>query len=108
MALSHALRLRWLLLPLCLVQSSLYGGAILPGLALTVGIFLHNELLLDSHWFTRNVCNALGCLLFLDEKNGHSANPELTYSVDHHPCAGLRRRGRRSPDGTANAASRIP
>lgn len=39
-------------------------GVILPALALTLGIILHNEMKLDSHWLTRNVCNALGYAAF--------------------------------------------
>ena len=29
-----------------------------------IGILLHNELRLDSHWFTRNVLNAVGYATF--------------------------------------------
>ena len=59
-----ARRLRWLLLPICLTSSLCYPGAILPGIALTLGIFVHNEMYLDSHWLTRNICNALGYAAF--------------------------------------------
>ena len=31
---------------------------------LMLGILLHNELKLDSHWLTRNVLNAIGYAVF--------------------------------------------
>lgn len=63
-SLATMLRIRWTLLPACLVYSSLYHGARWPSLALSAGIFMHNEMYLDSHWATRNLCNALGYAAF--------------------------------------------
>lgn len=58
-----ATTLRWLLLPICLALSAAH--RVLPiGATLTVGIFMHNEMRLDSHWFTRNVLNAIGYAVF--------------------------------------------
>jgi len=39
-------------------------GATWPGLALTIGILANNEVRFDSHWFSRNICNALGYAAF--------------------------------------------
>ncbi|KZV67417.1 hypothetical protein PENSPDRAFT_654071 [Peniophora sp. CONT] len=59
----HATILRWLLLPICLAFSAAH--RVFPiGVTLAVGIFLHNEMRLDSHWFTRNVLNAIGYAVF--------------------------------------------
>jgi hypothetical protein len=63
LAMSQALLLRWSLFPACLLLS-IYFDVFIPGVALSVGIWLHNELRFDSHWFTRNVTNALGYLAF--------------------------------------------
>ncbi|KAI0364579.1 hypothetical protein BV20DRAFT_955919 [Pilatotrama ljubarskyi] len=54
---------RWTLLPLCLLLSSWYCVAA-PGVIFALGILLHNEMKLDSHWFSRNVLNALGYAVF--------------------------------------------
>ncbi|EJF57469.1 hypothetical protein DICSQDRAFT_69381 [Dichomitus squalens LYAD-421 SS1] len=59
----QATRLRWALLPLCLFLSFSFGIPAV-GAVLMVGILLHNELKLDSHWFTRNVLNAIGYATF--------------------------------------------
>ena len=59
----HSLILRRTLLPVCIVISALNNIAAV-GIVLTLGILLHNELRLDSHWFTRNVLNALGYAVF--------------------------------------------
>ena len=55
--------LRWALLLACLAISSSYSVKY-PGLALSLGIWLNNELGLDCHWITRNICNALGYAAF--------------------------------------------
>ena len=59
----QATTLRWTLLPLCLFLSFAY-GILAVGAVLMIGILLHNELRLDSHWFTRNVLNAIGYATF--------------------------------------------
>jgi len=58
-----ARKLRWALLPLCLAMSLGYHVGY-PGLALAFGIWVNNELALDSHWITRNMCCALGYAAF--------------------------------------------
>ncbi|KAH9920286.1 UbiA prenyltransferase family [Fomitopsis serialis] len=58
-----ARKLRWALLPLCLAISLGYHVGY-PGLALALGIWVNNELALDSHWITRNLCCALGYAAF--------------------------------------------
>ena len=55
--------LRWLLLPLCLILSVMYNIP-LEGLILSLANIAHNELKWDSHWFTRNLCNAVGYACF--------------------------------------------
>ena len=59
----QATTLRWTLLPLCLFLSFAFGISAV-GVVLMIGILLHNELRLDSHWFTRNVLNAVGYATF--------------------------------------------
>ncbi|OBZ71564.1 hypothetical protein A0H81_08916, partial [Grifola frondosa] len=54
-----ARRLRWMLLFVCILLS-----IAIPGIALAIGIWANNELCLDSHWVTRNICNALGYAAF--------------------------------------------
>ncbi|RPD60601.1 hypothetical protein L226DRAFT_545112 [Lentinus tigrinus ALCF2SS1-7] len=62
-SIGNARLLRWILLPLCLLFS--YTSGVFPvGVILALGIFLHNEMRLDSHWFTRNVLNAIGYAVF--------------------------------------------
>lgn len=58
-----AVRSRWLLAPLCVIASKVYGVSIVGGL-LTICIVLHNELGFHSHWFSRNLLNALAYSLF--------------------------------------------
>lgn len=60
---ASAVCLRWLLLPVCLALSAAHGIASV-GIVFAIGVILHNELLLDSHWLTRNVLNALGYAVF--------------------------------------------
>ncbi|OBZ67680.1 hypothetical protein A0H81_12354 [Grifola frondosa] len=60
---SYAFTLRWLLVPVCLALSIAY-GVTAAGFIFTISIILHNELKLDSHWFTRNTLNALGYAVF--------------------------------------------
>ena len=60
---SQAKTFRWILLPACLALSLAYGIPLI-GFALTIGILLNNEMRLDSHWFTRNVMNAIGYAVF--------------------------------------------
>lgn len=59
----HARTLRWLLLPTCLLLSVMHKLTAV-GIIFALGVLLHNELKLDSHWFTRNVLNALGYAVF--------------------------------------------
>ncbi|KAF8994557.1 UbiA prenyltransferase family [Cyathus striatus] len=54
---------RWCLLGLGLALSAYY-RVLWPACILTVGIWVNNELRLDSHWATRNICNALGYAAF--------------------------------------------
>ncbi|OBZ71491.1 hypothetical protein A0H81_08905 [Grifola frondosa] len=60
---SYAFALRWLLLAVCLAISIAYGVAS-AGFIFMIGVILHNELKLDSHWFTRNALNAVGYAVF--------------------------------------------
>jgi len=55
--------LRWFLLAICILVSELYGVRDIS-LVFAVGIYLHNEAKLDSHWLTRNILNALGYATF--------------------------------------------
>ncbi|OSD02318.1 hypothetical protein PYCCODRAFT_1367966 [Trametes coccinea BRFM310] len=55
--------LRWTLLPLCFMYS-VYHKIMAAGTIFAIGVLLHNECMLDSHWFTRNVLNALGYAVF--------------------------------------------
>ncbi len=55
--------LRWSLLPACILLSYYY-GALWPAIMLSIGIIMNNELQFDSHWFTRNITNALGYFAF--------------------------------------------
>ncbi|KZT04147.1 uncharacterized protein LAESUDRAFT_737997 [Laetiporus sulphureus 93-53] len=55
--------LRWLILPACLTLSMIH-GVFSIGTIFSICVILHNECLLDSHWFTRNVLNALAYALF--------------------------------------------
>ena len=43
---------------------SVYHDIVAPTVALTFGIWISNELRFDSHWLSRNVCNALGYASF--------------------------------------------
>lgn len=63
LGLHHATILRWLLLPACLILSFAQGIPAI-GAVLAMGILLHNEFRLDSHWFTRNALNAIGYAVF--------------------------------------------
>lgn len=58
-----AAALRWFLLPLCFLCSIHY-DVLSAGIVFPIGVLLHNELKLDSHWFTRNALNALGYAVF--------------------------------------------
>ncbi|KAJ7119286.1 hypothetical protein C8R46DRAFT_1203796 [Mycena filopes] len=60
---AQASLLRWVLAPMCLLLSILFGVA-QPGLMLTMGIFINNEMAFDRHWFTRNIANSLGYFAF--------------------------------------------
>ena len=55
--------LRWMLLFACLILS-FHHNVIGPAVALTLGIWINNELRLDNHWLTRGICNALGYASF--------------------------------------------
>ncbi|KAK0229465.1 hypothetical protein EDD85DRAFT_973084 [Armillaria nabsnona] len=55
--------LRWALAVACLVLSYLF-DVVRPGVLLTIGILMSNELGFDAHWFTKNVTNALGYYSF--------------------------------------------
>ncbi|KAI0650936.1 UbiA prenyltransferase family [Trametes meyenii] len=61
--LDQATTLRWLLLPTCLLLSAMHRLTAV-GMIFALGVLLHNEMKLDSHWFTRNVLNALGYAVF--------------------------------------------
>ncbi|OBZ71461.1 hypothetical protein A0H81_08918 [Grifola frondosa] len=58
-----ARRLRWMLLFVCILLS-FYFRIATPGIALAIVIWANNELYFDSHWVTRNACNALGYAAF--------------------------------------------
>ncbi|KAK0184457.1 UbiA prenyltransferase family [Armillaria mellea] len=58
-----AYRLRWILLPLC-VGLSISQGVSRVGIILSLGIWINNDLGFDRHWFTRNLCSALGYWAF--------------------------------------------
>ncbi|KZT02795.1 uncharacterized protein LAESUDRAFT_684635 [Laetiporus sulphureus 93-53] len=60
---SQTKMLRWLLLPACLTLSMIHDISSI-GTIFAIGVILHNECLLDSHWFTRNALNALGYAVF--------------------------------------------
>lgn len=60
---AQARKLRWALIPICLMVSAAY-GVFAPGVTLAVHFLLHNELQLDANWITRNVLNALGYCAF--------------------------------------------
>ena len=56
--------LRWTLLPVCLAVSLLCKVPV-AGVSLTVVNLCYHELGFDSHWATKNVCNALGSASFM-------------------------------------------
>ncbi|PSR79406.1 hypothetical protein PHLCEN_2v7051 [Hermanssonia centrifuga] len=50
--------IRWVFLPICLAVSVYYD--VLPtGLVFALGTIAYNEMKLDSHWFSKNILNAL-------------------------------------------------
>ncbi|TRM61020.1 UbiA prenyltransferase family [Schizophyllum amplum] len=61
--LRDALVLRWVLLPICALICVAYDLKFIA-LWFPFGVIMHNELKLDSHWFTRNVLNALAYCTF--------------------------------------------
>ena len=62
-SLEAARALRWLLLPVCLIQSVVYGVP-WQGLSLAVAFLAHNEFDMGSHWVIRNLCNSWGYASF--------------------------------------------
>ena len=60
---THARALRWFLLPACLALSVLFRVPA-AGAILTVANLCYHELGFDSHWFTKNLCNAVGYSCF--------------------------------------------
>ncbi|KAM5546019.1 hypothetical protein V8D89_000145 [Ganoderma adspersum] len=60
---THARALRWFLLPACLALSVLFRVPA-AGAILTIANLCYHELGLDSHWFTKNLCNAVGYSCF--------------------------------------------
>ncbi|KAF8996788.1 UbiA prenyltransferase family [Cyathus striatus] len=60
---NNARTFRWCLLALGIALSAYY-KILWPACILTLGIWVNNELKLDSHWATRNLCNALGYAAF--------------------------------------------
>lgn len=63
--LKNALRLRWLLIPVCWVVSAVYGLQVLRVSILFTGLILvYNEGHAAGRWFTRNVMNAGGISCF--------------------------------------------
>jgi len=58
-------KLRWILLPACLLLSAHYGPLVAAvSAALSIAIYLHNECKLDSHWLGRSVLNAFAYTMF--------------------------------------------
>ncbi|KAK0445795.1 hypothetical protein EV421DRAFT_293005 [Armillaria borealis] len=60
---SRAVFLRWALAVTCLFLSYLF-SVVRPGVMLTIGIWMNNELGFDAHWLTRNIATALGYYSF--------------------------------------------
>ena len=63
---THALILRWLLVPICLAYSALYSGHVLyASVSMLILTICYNELHGDAnHWLVRNILNALGTASF--------------------------------------------
>lgn len=74
--------LRWILFPVCLVQSVAY-GVVLPALAVNASILLYDTMKLDVHWITRNVCNGLAYVGFTFGA-AHIACGQLTLPYQLH------------------------
>ncbi|KIJ66156.1 hypothetical protein HYDPIDRAFT_110338 [Hydnomerulius pinastri MD-312] len=55
--------LRWALLPICLFISAFY-DVLIPSAIFALGVLVHNECKMDSHWLSRNILNAIGYATF--------------------------------------------
>ena len=55
--------LRWALVPACVIISFVLRVPV-PAAVLAVDIYIHEELNGASHWFTKNLCNAVGYACF--------------------------------------------
>ncbi|PBK87813.1 hypothetical protein ARMGADRAFT_1085142 [Armillaria gallica] len=118
---SKAKFLRWALAVACLGLSYLF-SVVRPGVLLTIGILMSNELGFDAHWFTKNVTNALGYYSF---QAGACTHGVLDYSIteailrgalivlttihaqDFQDVPGDRMQGRKTLPIVAPTASRI-
>jgi 4-hydroxybenzoate polyprenyltransferase len=59
-----ALRLRWALPILSIALSAMYGQrVVITSLALTLATVLYDEMGFSSHWFSKNITSAAGCLI---------------------------------------------
>ena len=59
----QAIRLRWVLLVICVLYSASC-GVLEAGILLSIATILHNELNLGSHWLSRNILVAVGYTSF--------------------------------------------